>query len=302
MLKTNYSRVVIVMAGIAACGNALAEPGGKGKKGGQGGGESAIRMCVDFNDDLGTALCGAAPCPANAISDGLSNEELGFQYCDGFDGEHLVGIEENGGIKIMTDQRDSAPVNRTVRFTVNAIQSTPQDCDIDVGALRDAIWTRENFEAFFGWAKSEFVPPDGTCEPTDPFDPNVVFTQSTLDCLENSGTTLDVMSMRPDDETPTRYMSWEMRLFDPVESIKKSGKAFRVMYGNSGCAAAKGRPGTLPVAVRCVTAEADECTQWRVKTFRGCIQDYRTTRGGNWNDAFSGCGIDTEVWMTRKPE
>ncbi len=104
-------------------------------------------------------------------------------------------------------------------------------------------------------------------------------------------------------EGVTEYRSWEMRLFDPDVSLKKGGLAFRTMYGVYWDAYCSGPSDTLPVAIRCTDTDdsSGSCSQWRVKTFRGCVQDYTTPKGGNWNMAFTGCSINTDVTLTVRP-
>jgi len=287
---------------------------------GGGGGDpnsgSAIRLCVDFDHDVrDAAACGPTPCPASVVSDGETSSIGPYQYCDGEDGEHLI---DGAGFKVSTTTRNMA--NRVISFAFTASQASgaphcagllpgsgpERDVDFDPTDPNDPLDPDSDLmDVFFGWAGTEYIAPAG-CNPADPF-ANASFDGSydhntELACLEPSPTDswLELRSMTTGQ---TRFRAWEMRTADRDSKNPKQSPEhwFRVRFGGDQCPSVDGNPGTLPIAVRCLSDGAEGCEAWRVRTFRGCVQDYSISNGGNWNDAFNGCDINTELHLVVKP-
>lgn len=272
-----------------------AEPGGNKGKGGQGGGESAVRLCANFNNYESPPL----PIAPYTIDDDLDSVIAPYQYCDGHDGEILLGLD--GFVKLETINRDDAPVNRMVRLTMDASSV----CEIVDDPVQPVLLADALVEAFFGWQQEEYVAAAG-CSPEDPFgydfgDP--LYDVDSLNCLEGLDQNLIIADLAAGE---TRYQSWEVRYSDPLVSAKKGGLALRAQFagdrGSSCPAKADGKPGGLPVAVRCDSVNADgRCDNFRVRTFQFCMSDYDPAWGGNWHRAFTGCPMNVEIAFEPKP-
>jgi hypothetical protein len=229
-------------------------------------------------------------------------------YCDGFDGEILMG---DSFLKLDTGQRD---VNdRSIRVAISAVEASggQPDCSATIDPAQGDLDLSGNvaLDAFFGWRQDEYVSSERCAEgqPTDPFDGAVEFDEASLQCLDNSGERRNLTQLLPGDGTV--YQAWEMRLSEPGVSLKK-GIALDFAYGGVrgpfACDVETGEG--LPVAIRC-TGEGDDpdnpgakrCEAWAVKTFRACVADYNPTRGGNYQQAYTGCSMPTDITFTRKP-
>ena len=275
-----------LIGGLTISFSAWAPPGGndKGKKGGQGGGDSALRLCADFADQ-----------PAPYInSDGNVSAITPFQYCDGHDGEILT----DEGLKLSTTTRNTA--DRTVRVNFNSAY-----CTTVLNPVNDPlVVSGEELDAFFGWQNTEFAP-SASCGPGEPNDPFATgFDVNSLECLESTGNRLPVQDLTVADGT--KYQAWRVNLTHPTISLKKGGTALIMVFGGAfGSNQCPSDDGGLPMAIQCTAMDGEgadaKCESWHVKTFRACVFDYNTDRGGNWNAAYQGCPINTDITFTVKP-
>lgn len=287
-----------LIAGLSISYSAWAAPGGNKGKGGQGGGESAVRLCANFNNLDGPPY----PLPPYTIDDNLDSVIAPYQYCDGHDGEILMGLD--GFVKLETIHRDDAPINRMVWLSINA-GGPGHVCEIFDDPIGEVSFDRL-VEAFFGWQQEEYVA-EGACSPVDPFDyafGDTSYDVDSLECLVGSDHNLIVADI---PEGQTRYQSWEVRYSDPLESAKKGGLALRAQFaGDRGGACptmADDGPGGLPVAIHC-DDDVDEdgrCDNFTVRTFRFCMSDYDPAMGGNWHRAYTGCPMNVEIRFAPKP-
>lgn len=303
MRAPRLAAAVALISGLAISTSAWAPPGGNNGKGGQGGGQSDVRLCANFNN------FDSAPYPPApyTIDDDLDSVIAPYQYCDGYDGEILMGLGE-GFVKLETIHRDDAPINRMVRVTMDT--ADPVDgCEIvdPLDPSQPVNLAGTLLEAFFGWQQEEYVSPLG-CAADDPFDTyfgDPGYDVASLECLEGSGQRLMVADI-PEGET--RYQSWEVRYSDPELSAKKGGLALRAQFaGDRGTTCpvlSGGRPGGLPVAMHCDNDVDDDgrCDEFSVRTFRFCMSDYDPAKGGNWHMAYSGCPMNVEITFAPKPE
>lgn len=283
-----------LIAGLSISYSAWAAPGGNKGKGGQGGGESAVRLCANFNNFESLPH---PPAPYT-IDDDLDSIAAAYQYCDGHDGEILMGLD--GFVKLETIHRDDAPINRMVRLTMDA----EGVCEIVDDPIQPVLLSDALVEAFFGWQQEEYV--NGACSPVDPFDyafGDTSYDVDSLECLVGSDHNLIVADI---PQGQTRYQSWEVRYSDPLESAKKGGLALRAQFagdrGGACPAMADGKPGGLPVAIHC-DDDVDEdgrCDNFTVRTFQFCMSDYDPAKGGNWHRAYTGCPMNVEIQFAPK--
>ena len=268
-----------LIGGLTISFSAWAPPGGndKGKKGGQGGGETALRLCATFDD--------SQPDPSIISDDGS-------QYCDGSDGEILT----DEGLKLSTTTRNTA--DRTVKVYFQSDYCETTLSPVNVLPLE----VNEDLDAFFGWQNAEFIAPTA-CEPDDPFGGGE-FNAHSLECLVNSEQRLSVQDLTVADGT--KYQAWRVDLTHPTISLKKGGTALIMVFGGVfGPDQCPSNDGGLPMAIQCTAMDGEgadaKCESWHVKTFRACVFDYNTDRGGNWNAAYQGCPINTDITFTVKP-
>jgi hypothetical protein len=216
--------------------------------------------------------------------------EGAYEYCDGHDGEILMGVGSDGYVKLETIHRDDAPIDRMVRVTMEPATEC-EDAE-PLASLPPVDLYLTPLEAFFGWQQEEYTDlsdPDGlpACadDPFDTFLGDPSYDVDSLECLEGSGERLRVVDI-PEGET--RFQSWEVRYSDG-QSAKKDGLALRAKFaGDRGgtCPLLPGdRPSGLPVAVHCDDDIGDDgsCDVFSFRTFRFCMADYDPARGGNWH-------------------
>ncbi len=284
MRTSRFLSAAIFIGGLAISFSAWAPPGGNNGKGGQGGGESELRLCADF----------ASSTAPYTNSDGESSEITPFQYCDGFDGEILMGDDF---LKLSTTTRN--PAERTVRVMINSADCTTADPVLNPdGSPRLMDLSGNDLDAFFGWAQNQYGP--ASCVTGDPFADE--FNPDNLQCLGDLERRNALMELTEDDGTV--YQAWQMRLAHPDLSLKRAPESAFVFQFAGGLGPDQcSSPHGLPVAIRCTldTNGVNDCEGYQLKTFRACVADYDANKGGNWHQAYAGCEMNAEITFTRKP-